>query len=238
MAKKSFAVIGLGQFGISVVEELVGNGMDVIAIDTDEEAVKKISALLPTVAVANATDEEALKDLGIKDVDAAIVAFGSHIEASILTTVILKELGVKSIIVRVDDAYYLPIMKKLGATEVIMPQKAAGVALANRLGNEDFKDFYKLDDKYSVVSIVVNSAYVPEQLKDYNSKSNKILMVLILIYGILMIISLICSTKLPKNLIEGKEYNWIEIVALLAIFWLSVYLLYTGLSNPFLYFSF
>ena len=170
MAKKSFAVIGLGQFGISVVEELVGNGMDVIAIDSDEEAVKKVSAILPTVAVANATDEESLKELGIKDVDSAIVAFGSHIESSILTTVILKELGVKSIIVRVDDAYYLPIMKKLGATEVIMPQKAAGIALANRLGNEDFKDFYKLDDKYSVVSIVINSAYIPQQLKDLGSK--------------------------------------------------------------------
>ena len=170
MAKKSFAVIGLGQFGISVVEELVGNGADVIAIDTDEEAVKKVSSILPTVAVANATDEESLKELGIKDVDSAIVAFGSHIESSILTTVILKELGVKSIIVRVDDAYYMPIMKKLGATEVIMPQKAAGIALANRLGNEDFKDFYKLDDKYSVVSIVINSAYVPQQLKDLGSK--------------------------------------------------------------------
>ena len=170
MAKKSFAVIGLGQFGMSIVEELVGNGMDVIAIDSDEEAVKKISGLLPTVAVANATDEDALKDLGIKDVDSAIVAFGSHIEATILTTVILKELGVKSIIVRVDDTYYSPIMKKLGATEVIMPQRAAGIALANRLGNEDFKDFYKLDDRYSVVSIVINSAYVPEQLKDLSSK--------------------------------------------------------------------
>ena len=170
MAKKSFAVIGLGQFGISVVEELVGNGMDVIAIDTDEEAVKKISNLLPTVAVANATDEESLKELGIKDVDSAIVAFGSHIEASILTTVILKELGVKSIVVRVDDPYYLSILKKLGATEVIMPQKAAGIALANRLGNEDFKDFYKLDDKYSVVSIVINSAYVPQQLKNLATK--------------------------------------------------------------------
>ena len=170
MAKKSFAVIGLGQFGISIVEELVGNGADVIAIDSDEEAVKKISGLLPTVAVANSTDDEALKDLGIKDVDAAIVAYGSHIEASILTNVILKEMGVKSIIVRVDDAYYMPIMKKLGATEVIMPQKAAGVALANRLGNEDFKDFYKLDDKYSVVSIVINNAYVPTQLKDLSSK--------------------------------------------------------------------
>ena len=169
-SKKSFAVIGLGQFGISVVEELVGNGMDVIAIDSDEEAVKKISNLLPTVAVANATDEESLKELGIKDVDSAIVAFGSHIEASILTTVILKELGVKSIVVRVDDPYYLPILKKLGATEVIMPQKAAGIALANRLGNEDFKDFYKLDDKYSVVSIIINSAYVPQQLKNLATK--------------------------------------------------------------------
>ena len=170
MAKKSFAVIGLGQFGISIVEELVDNGMDVIAIDSSEEAVKRISALLPTVAVATATDDEALKELGIKDVDAAIVAFGSHIESSVLTTVILKELGVKSIIVRADDPYYVPILKKLGATEVIMPQKAAGIALANRLGNEDFKDFYKLDDKYSVVSIVINSAYVPQQLKDMFSK--------------------------------------------------------------------
>ena len=170
MAKKSFAVIGLGQFGISVVEELVGNGMDVIAIDSDEEAVKKVSALLPTVVVANGTDEESLKELGIKDVDAAIVAFGSHVEASILTTVILKELGVKSIIVRNDDPYYLPILKKIGASEVIMPQKAAGIALANRLGNEDFKDFYKLDDKYSVVSIIVNSAFVPVQLKDLSSQ--------------------------------------------------------------------
>ena len=170
MAKKSFAVIGLGQFGISIVEELVGNGMDVIAIDSDEEAVKKVSSILPTVAVANSTDEEALKSLGIKDVDSAIVAFGSHIESSILTTVILKELGVKSIIVRVDDAYYLPIMKKLGASEVIMPQKSAGITLANRLGNEDFKDFYKLDDKYSIISIVINNAFVPQQLKDLSLK--------------------------------------------------------------------
>ena len=179
-SKKSFAVIGLGQFGISVVEELVGNGMDVIAIDSDEEAVKKISNLLPTVAVANATDEESLKELGIKDVDSAIVAFGSHIEASILTTVILKELGVKSIVVRVDDPYYLSILKKLGATEVIMPQKAAGIALANRLGNEDFKDFYKLDDKYSVVSIVINSAYVPQQLKNLATKDKYVVNVVLI----------------------------------------------------------
>lgn len=170
MVKKSFAVIGLGQFGSAVVTELVDNGADVIAIDHDEEVVKKISAILPTAFVADSTDELALKELSIKDVDAAIVAYGDNKEASVLTTVMLRELGIKSIIVRVDDPFYIPIMKKLGATEVITPQKAAGIALANRLGNDDYKDFYKLDDKYSVVSILINNSFVPQKLKDINSK--------------------------------------------------------------------
>lgn len=171
MVKKSFAVIGLGQFGSAVVQELVDNGMDVIAIDSNEEVVKRISAILPTAFVADSTDEQALEELSIKDVDAAIVAYGDNKEASVLTTVMLREFGIKSIIVRVDDPYYIPIMKKLGATEVITPQKAAGIALANRLGNDDYKDFYKLDDKYSIVSIIVNSAFVPQKLKDINSKT-------------------------------------------------------------------
>lgn len=170
MAKKSFAVIGLGQFGRAVVDELLENGMDVIAIDNDPEAINKVAKYLPTSFVADCTDEEALKELGIKDVDAAIVAFGDNKEASILTTVILREFGIEQIIVRVDDDYYLPIMKKLGATEVITPQKAAGQALANRLGNSDYKDFYKLDDKYSVISIVINPGFIPVTLRELNSK--------------------------------------------------------------------
>ena len=152
-ATKSFAVIGLGQFGLALVDELIENGMDVIAIDTSEEAISKISKKLPTAFVADSTNEQALKELGIQDVDAAIVAYGDNKEASILTTVILREFGIEQIIVRVDDDYYVPIMKKLGATDVITPQKAAGQALANRLGNEDYKDFYRLDAKYSIISI-------------------------------------------------------------------------------------
>ncbi|MBE6133094.1 MAG: TrkA family potassium uptake protein [Erysipelotrichaceae bacterium] len=172
MAKaKSFAVIGIGQFGRSVVEELIDLGMDVVAIDKDESAIKKVSNILPTSYVADSSDEQALRELGIKDVEYAIVAFGSNQEASVLTTVLLKDIGVSHVIVRVDDDSYIPIMKKLGATEVITPQRAAGQALANRLGNDDYKDFYKLDDKYSVVSIVVNPGFVPKQLKEINSKN-------------------------------------------------------------------
>ena len=142
MAHKSFAVIGLGQFGRSVVNELVDNGMDVIAIDNDAEVANEVGKILPTTFIADSTDEKALRELGVDDVDAAIVAFGENQEASVLTTVILRELGVKSIIVRVDNDYYVPIMKKIGATEVITPQKAAGTALANRIGNEDYQDYY------------------------------------------------------------------------------------------------
>ena len=170
MAKKSFAVIGLGQFGRSIVEELVENGRDVIAIDSDKEAVARLSGILSTCFIADSTDEAALKELGIKDVDAAIVCFGNNKEASVLTTVVLRELGVKQIIVRVDDDYYAPIMKKLGATEIISPQKAAGIALANRLGNIDYRDFYKLDDKYSIISILINPSFVPETLVELNPK--------------------------------------------------------------------
>jgi len=170
MAKKSFAVIGLGQFGRSIVEELVDNGRDVIAIDSDKEAVKRLSGILSTCFIADSTDEIALKELGIKDVDAAIVAFGSNKEASVLTTVVLREIGVKQIIVRVDDDYYAPIIKKLGATEIISPQKAAGVALANRLGNIDYRDFYKLDEKYSIISILINPSFVPQTLIELNPR--------------------------------------------------------------------
>ena len=171
MAHKSFAVIGLGQFGRSVVKELVDNGMDVIAIDISEEVANEVAADLPTTFVADSTDEKALKELGVDDVDAAIVAFGDNQQASVLTTVILRELGIKNIIVRVDDDYYVPIVKKLGATEVITPQKAAGAALANRIGNEDYQDYYKLDNKYSIVSIIVNPGFIPQTLKDMNPKN-------------------------------------------------------------------
>ncbi|MCQ2802185.1 MAG: TrkA family potassium uptake protein [Bacilli bacterium] len=171
MNSKSIAVIGLGQFGRSVVKELLDNGKDVIAIDHNEEIAKQVGKDLPTTFVADSTDEKALKELGVNEVDTAVVAYGSNKEGSVLTTVILRELGVKNIIVRVDDDYYIPIMKKIGATEVITPQKAAGTALANRIGREDFKDFYKLDDKYSVVSIVVNPGYFPITLKEMNPKN-------------------------------------------------------------------
>ncbi|MCR4879336.1 MAG: TrkA family potassium uptake protein [Bacilli bacterium] len=171
MARETYAVIGLGTFGISIVNELIALGKDVIAIDNDAEQVNKISDILPTAFVCNSTDEVALNQLAINDAEYVVVAFGDNLEATILTTVLLKDMGVKHLIVRVDNPQYINIMKKLGAEEIISPQQAAGIALANRIGNEDYKDFYKLDKKFSIVSIEVNKNFQPHSLQEMNAKN-------------------------------------------------------------------
>ena len=171
MAKETYAVIGLGQFGISIVNELITLGKDVIAIDNDSEQVKKISDVLPTAFVCDSTDEVALNQVAIKDAEYVVIAFGDNLEATILTTVLLKDMGVKHLIVRVDNPQYINIIKKLGAEEIISPQQAAGIALANRIGNEDYKDFYKLDKKFSIVSIEVNQDFSPRPLQEMNTKN-------------------------------------------------------------------
>ena len=171
MASETYAVIGLGQFGISIVHELIALGKDVIAIDNDAVQLKKISDILPTTFAADSTDEVALEQVGIKDADYVVIAFGDNLEATILTTVLLKDMGIKHLIVRVDNPQYINIIKKLGAEEIISPQQAAGIALANRIGNEDLKDFYKLDKKYSIVSIEVNKAFQKKTLLELNANA-------------------------------------------------------------------
>ena len=171
MAKESYAVIGLGQFGISIVNELIALGKDVLAIDNDPDQVKRISDVLPTAFVCDSTDEVALNQVEIRDAEYVVIAYGDNLEATILTTVLLKDMGVKHLIVRVDNPQYINIIKKLGAEEIISPQQAAGIALANRIGNEDYKDFYKLDKKYSIVSIEVNSKFQPRILQEMNTKN-------------------------------------------------------------------
>jgi len=169
--KKTFAVFGLGQFGMAIVEELARQDADVMAIDIDEEKVKKAASFIPTVFIADATDEKALKELDIKNIDHAIIAYGSNIQASILTTVILVEMGVKHLTVRVDNEYFAPILKKLGAHEVVAPQRMAGTGLANRLQNESFTDYYSLGNNFSVVQISINQNFKSQTIANINPRN-------------------------------------------------------------------
>ena len=145
MKKKSFAVIGLGRFGYSVARELANNNADILAIDKSEENVNEVADFINNCAICDSTRKKDLEDLGFKSIDHAIIAIGNNLEASILTTINLKALGVKEITVRVDDSEYKEIFKTLGATGVIIPEEASAISLANRIISDTILDYYKID---------------------------------------------------------------------------------------------
>ncbi len=171
MEKRTYAVIGLGDFGISVVQELSRLNKEVIAIDVSEERVRKASKFSPLVFIADATDEKALEELDISNITDAIIAFGDNIQATILATIHVKSLNVPNIIVRVDDDYYGNVLLKLGATQIIYPLKFAGRGLANRLSNKDFLDFYELSGEFSVVKVIVGDDFKELTIHDLDPRN-------------------------------------------------------------------
>jgi trk system potassium uptake protein TrkA len=106
MAKKSFAVIGLGRFGQALIDELIRQDHDVLVMDKDPDRIQKVAKKATHAVAVDTTDAAALKDIGITSIDHVVVAIGKDIQASILTTLILKELGVKNITVKVQNEYH------------------------------------------------------------------------------------------------------------------------------------
>ncbi|MFA7126396.1 MAG: TrkA family potassium uptake protein [Bacilli bacterium] len=170
--KKSFAIIGLGRFGLKLVEELSKAKVDVMALDLQEENVIKASEFIDNAYVCDTTNEVALKELGVNNVDHAVVAFGSNLQNTIMTTIILKEFGVHKITVRVDDDFYIPVIKKLGATDIVSPQKIAGIRLANKILSDNFIDFFNIDQEFSVIEIVVRPDVESMTIQDLNPRNN------------------------------------------------------------------
>ncbi len=153
MAKKTFAVIGIGRFGLAVVEELIKSNHEVLVIDRDKERIDKISKIATHAVVLNTSDESALKEVGIQSIDHVIVSIGKDIEDSILTTLILKELGVKKVTVKVQNDYHEKVVKRLGADETIQPERITGMRLAHRIVSKSVLEFYDLSEEYSFIEL-------------------------------------------------------------------------------------
>ena len=157
--KKSFLIIGLGRFGIGVVKELVSLKRDCLAIDKFEDAVKNVSQIMSNCAVADGTKIEALRELEVESVDHAIVAIGNNLQDTILTVINLRELGVKQITVRIDSDDFKDVMFRLGATDVIIPEEASAISLANQIISDTILDYYSVHDEYSIATIVVGKNF-------------------------------------------------------------------------------
>ncbi|MCH7706161.1 MAG: TrkA family potassium uptake protein [Chloroflexi bacterium] len=140
MAKQA-VVIGLGRFGVSLAQELYKLGFDVLGIDRDEQVAQTQTEQLITVVRADSTSESALRELGIAGYDVAVVAIGTDIQSSILTTLLLKTLGVKEVIARANNPLHGESLERIGADKVLDPEREAGVRLAHRLFNPDVQEY-------------------------------------------------------------------------------------------------
>lgn len=154
--KKEFAVIGLGRFGGSICRELSEEGLEVLAIDIDEDKVNEFANIASHAVVGDTTDETVLKSLGIRNFDHVIVAIGDNIQASILTTLMLKELGVKHITVKAQNDYHEKVLTKIGADSIVHPERDMGKRIAHNIISNNVLDYLELSDEHSIVEIVAN----------------------------------------------------------------------------------
>ncbi|WP_263864042.1 potassium channel family protein [Paenibacillus lycopersici] len=151
--KKQYAVIGMGRFGSSVAQELSKLGFDVLAIDASEQRIQEVSNWVTHAVAADSTDEEAMRSLGLRNFDVVIVAIGEDIQASILTSLILKELGVPELIVKAQNALHGKVLDKIGANKVVFPERDMGLRVAHHLISPNILEYIELSDDYGIVEM-------------------------------------------------------------------------------------
>ena len=169
----NFLVIGIGRFGSKVAVTLSDLGHDVLAIDIDEDAIQSIAKYVPNCMIADATKMDVLRELiGKNGIDVAVVAIGNNLQASILSIVNLKNLGIKNITVRADESDHKELFELVGATDVIIPEEASAVSLANQITSNAIVDYYNISGDYGMYKLEIGDKFKPKSLIDLNIRNS------------------------------------------------------------------
>ena len=163
---KQFVVVGLGRFGTSVATTLAENGHDVLAIDRDPEIVQSIIPDVTHAVEVDATDKEALKTLGVRNFDVAVVSIGDNVSANILCTLILKELNLPYVIVKAPDSLHGKVLSKVGADRVVYPERDMGARIAQNLISSNVLDYIEFAPEYGVIEILAVEKMIGKTLKE------------------------------------------------------------------------
>ena len=166
--KQSFAVFGLGRYGTALAKELVQSGADVLAVDSDKDIVNSVVQDIPLSKCADVTDPEVIKQLGIANVDVVVIAMATNLEASVMATMLCKEAGVKTVIAKCGSEMECKILSKIGADQVIFPEKESGVRLAKKLVNFGLVDLVELSKDASLFELKVRPEWVGKSLIELN----------------------------------------------------------------------
>lgn len=165
---KTYAVFGLGRYGCAVAKELVSNGAEVLAVDIDEEKVNEAITEIPFCKCADVTDPEVLKQLGISNIDVVIISMASNLEASVMATMLCKEMGVKTVISKCSSEMNCKILGKIGADKVIFPEWESGTRLAKNLLSSGLVDILEISPDVSMVELAVKPEWENKSLLELN----------------------------------------------------------------------
>lgn len=166
MMNRQFAVLGLGSFGWSVALTLEKMGCDVLAVDDSFEKIQEISEQVSYAVKADVSDPEALQALGGRNLDGAVVAVSENFEASVMATMICKEMGIPKVLAKAKDTLQGTILKKVGADAVVYPEIEMGSRVAKNLVAREFTDWIELSDDYSLVEAAVPKSWVGKCLAE------------------------------------------------------------------------
>ncbi|NCB77542.1 MAG: TrkA family potassium uptake protein [Negativicutes bacterium] len=164
MKRKQFAIIGLGRFGTSVAKTLYEMGYEVLAVDTDETRVQDFSDEVTHVVQADTTDEDTLKALGIRNFDVVVVAIGADVQANLMTTLQLKEMGVSYIVAKAKNNLHGKMLEKIGADRVVYPERDMGQRVAHNLVSSNVLEYIELSPEYSIVEVTAPKVLVGKNL--------------------------------------------------------------------------
>ena len=169
--KKSIAIVGIGQFGYQLAITLTQKGFDVLALDSRPDIVEEVKELVSQAVIVDSTDEKAMRFINIDTVDLAIVAIGSNVESSLMTTALLQRINVSEIHVRYINSLQENILKSMGIRQIIGIEKEMGIQVANTLSSDRVGRYVPISERHSLMEVQVPTGLIGKTLEDLHIRS-------------------------------------------------------------------
>lgn len=198
--KKQFVVVGLGRFGRAIAQTLCEDGAEVLGVDKRMDLVEDMRDALTHVVQLDAMDRDALAALGIQDFDVAFVTMGTDISASGTIVLLLKELGAKRVIAKAHDEFHGRMLEKLGADQVLFPERDMGRRVAHNLVSGNIIDYLELSSEYSIAEIRPRPEWIGRSLMELSMRSKLGINVVAIRSG-----EALNAMPLPETVIRGDD---------------------------------
>ena len=217
MIRKQYVVFGIGRFGSALCKSLSEMGHEVLAVDSEEEHIRSITPYVTQALQMDATDEEALHSLGVRNFDAVVVSIGDNLRDSIMVTLLCKDLGAKYLVAKATDEVHARMLKKMGADRVVFPERDMGVRVAKTLVSPRLLDLINLTGDYMMADIAVPASWIGHSLKELDIRKRYNVSVLVVHRDANVMMNLTADTQFLKGddlLIMGHRSDIERIEAL------------------------